>query len=170
MELDPETLEQFRRKLRYKVRYHLGGFCPDTEDVVQDSLARCLAALKDHKIQKPESLGAFLNGICNNVILEYQRRIWREPPADPAPENLSLVAPEADTLELQQEISSALAQLSERDSGLLRDFYLREMDKDEICRTTGLTDGQFRVALFRAKERFRKIYVQGLKRSGPGPH
>jgi len=160
MELDPETLEPYRRKLRCKVCYHLGGFCPDVEDVVQETLFRGIHAVREHKIQKPESLGAFLSGICNNVILEYQRKIWREGPGEP-PENESPVAPEAEALERQEEVAVVLAQMSDRDAALLRAFYLQEQDKDEICRATGLTDPQFRVALFRAKERFRKIYRGG---------
>ena len=168
MELDPETLEQYRRKLWYKVCYHLGGFCPDVEDVVQETLTRCMSALKEQKIHKPDSLGAFLSGICNNVILEYQRKVWREGPGEPAAENTSLVAPEAEAMELQEEVEAALARLSDRDGEILRAFYLQEKDKDEICRTMGLTDSQLRVALFRAKERFRKIYRGGRNNRPPG--
>jgi RNA polymerase sigma-70 factor (ECF subfamily) len=170
MDLDPQTLEHYRLKLRYKVYYHLGSFCPDVEDVVQESLVRFVNALREQRIQKPESAGAFLSGICNNVILEYQRRIWREGPGEAPAEAATLVAPEAEAMELQEEVSAALAQLSDRDSEILRAFYLQERDKEEICRSTGLTDSQFRVALFRAKERFRKIYRGGMKRQAPGPH
>lgn len=170
MELDPETLERYRLKLRYKVCYHLGGFCPDVDDVVQETLTRAVSAVKDHKILKPDSLGAFLSGTCNNVILEYQRKIWREGPGEAPAENTSLAAPEAEAWELREEVGRALAQLSERDGEILRAFYLQERDKNEICRTMGLSDAQFRVALFRAKERFRKIYQEGLKRPVSEPH
>jgi RNA polymerase sigma factor (sigma-70 family) len=170
MELNPETLEQYRQKLRYKVCYHLGGFCPDVEDVVQETLTRGVAALQQQKILKPDSLAAFLSGVCNNVILEYQRRLWREGPGDPVSETSSLVPPEAEAWERHEEVEAALAQLSERDGEILRGFYLLEKDKDQICQDTGLSDAQFRVALFRAKERFRKIYRAGLKRSASGPH
>ena len=83
---------------------------------------------------------------------------------------VTVVAPEAEALELHEQIATTLAQLSPRDGELLRAFYLQERDKDEICRDTGLSDTQFRVALFRAKERFRKIYLGGLKRSTSGQH
>jgi DNA-directed RNA polymerase specialized sigma24 family protein len=39
-QLAPEVLESYRVRLRYKVSYHLGGFCPDVEDIVQETLAR----------------------------------------------------------------------------------------------------------------------------------
>jgi RNA polymerase sigma-70 factor (ECF subfamily) len=171
MMLDPNTLEQYRRKLRYKVCYHMGSFCPDVEDVVQESLTRFLQALQDKKIRNPESAGAFLSGICNHVIQEYRRRQWREPLIDPdsPPPELS-TAPEADSVELRQAISIAMTQLSERDRDILRAFYLEEKNKEEICLAMGLSDGQFRVALFRAKARFRTIYHQMVKQKPPEEH
>lgn len=170
MELDPETLERYRQKLRYKAYYHLGGFCPDIDDVVQETLVRGVSAIQEQKIHKPDSVGAFLSGTCNNVILEYQRKMWREGPGEEPAENATLVAPEAEALELQEAVAAALVQLSERDEQILRAFYLQERDKEEICQALGLSDAQFRVALFRAKERFRKIYPLGVKRAVGGRH
>jgi len=168
MEFDDQSLERFRLRLRFKVRHHLGPFCPDNDDIVQETLTRCVIALRDNKIHKLESLGAFLSGVCNNVILEYQRRLWRQAPAEQAP--TPSVAPEADLLELREAVADALKQLSGRDCEVLRAFFLQEKDKDEICRSLGLSDNQFRVTLFRAKERFRKIYLQGVKHSASGEH
>ena len=170
MELDPESLVRYRQKLRYKVSYHLGGFCPDIDDVVQETLGRALSALKEQKVHNPDNLGAFLNGVCNKVILEYRRKIWREAPAEEPVENRATVGPEAELLELQQEVAMVLAELSDRDGDILRDFYLLEKDKEDICGERNLTDSQFRVVLFRAKDRFRKIYQGRMKRSASGPH
>ncbi len=161
MELDPRTLEGYRRRLRYKVCYHVGGFCPDVEDLVQETMTRFLEALRDNKIRNPERMGAFLSGTCNHVIAEYRRQIWRDAAAELPAQNAA-VAPEAASLEMSDEIAVALAQMSDRDCRLLRAFYRQEKDKDEICRAEGLHEGQLRVILFRAKERFRKIY-QGMK-------
>jgi RNA polymerase sigma-70 factor (ECF subfamily) len=163
MELDPETIERYRSKVRYKVCYHLGSFCQDVEDVVQETLARFLRAIQDGKVRNPESIGAFLSGICNNVVFEYRRRIWKEPSADPDAETPEgTVAPEAELLDLREAIDAALAQLPKRDREILRAFFLQEKNKDEICDSMGLSDVQFRVALFRAKDRFRKIYRHKL--------
>ena len=41
---------------------------------------------------------------------------------------------------------------------ILRSLYLEGKDKEDICREWGMTDAQFRVVLFRAKERFRRAY------------
>jgi RNA polymerase sigma factor (sigma-70 family) len=170
MEFDPRTLEGYRLKLRYKACYHLGSFCPDVDDIVQETLARFVTALRDKKVHNPESIGAFLSGICNNVIHEYWRRLWREAPPDSALPEHPAVPPASEAVELRQAVAAALAQMSDRDCELLRAFFLEEQDKDEICRRTGLSDSQFRVALFRAKERFRKIYRQEMKHKSPGVH
>jgi RNA polymerase sigma-70 factor (ECF subfamily) len=168
--LDPSTLERYRLKLRYKVSYHLGSACPDLDDVVQETMVRFLSALRTEKMRSPESTAAFLSGICNNVIHEYRRRLRREPlmDASAALERPSRLG--ADMLELRQVISMVMVQLAPKDGEILRAFFLEERDKDEICRAMGLSDAQFRVALFRAKERFREIYRENLKRNAANQH
>lgn len=163
--IELETIERYRLKLRYKVAYHLGGFCPDIEDIVQETLARFLRAREEDKIRNPDSMSAFLSGVCNNVIQEYRRRIWKEPSMET--ETLpgkGWVAPEAQAFEMREVISATLAELSSRDQEILRTFYLEEKEKEEICRSLHMTDSQFRVALFRAKDRFRHAYGHWVKR------
>jgi RNA polymerase sigma-70 factor (ECF subfamily) len=71
---------------------------------------------------------------------------------------------------VRQIIGVVMTQLSQRDQDLLRAFFLEERDKEEICRSMGLSDVQFRVALFRAKERFRTSYHKSVKRTAPEKH
>jgi RNA polymerase sigma-70 factor, ECF subfamily len=171
VEIDPDVLGRYRLKLRYKVCYHLGGSCPEVDDVVQETLIRFLRALREEKIRNPDSTAAFLSGICNNVIQEYRRRAWKEPLSDPDSGPAERAeAPEVDMFELRQAIVVAMTQLSQRDQDILRAFFLEERDKEEICRSMGCSDGQFRVALFRAKERFRRIYQGILKQKPPEGH
>jgi RNA polymerase sigma-70 factor, ECF subfamily len=169
--LDPGDLEKYRLKLRYKVCYHLGRSCPEVEDIVQETMVRFLSALQGEKMRNPESLAAFLSGICNNVIHEYKRRLWKEPVSDPdlAP-SIASADIGVDLAELRQGIGLVMVQLSPRDREILRAFYLEEKDKSEICRVIGLTQAQFRVTLFRAKERFREIYQQSVKRKAAKQH
>ena len=164
MKIDPAVLDRYRRKLRYKACYHLGSACPDVDDVVQETVTRFLRALRDDKIRNPESTAAFLSGICNNVIQEYRRRRWKEPSRD-SDSNLPERSErgEAEMLELRQAIALVMNHLSQRDQRILRAFYLEEEDKGEICSTMGLSDEQFRLALFRAKARFRKNYHETMK-------
>lgn len=170
MQIDQNTLENIRLKLSYKVRYHLGPFCPDIDDVVQETLSRILSAARDQRIRNPESLGAFASATCTNVIHEYRRGLWREVPAE-----LDVTRPDPsvsvmEQLEMQNLIASTLAELPERDRVLLRAFYLEEKTAEEITRDLSFTESAFRVALFRARERFRKISTGTLKSEARGTH
>jgi RNA polymerase sigma-70 factor (ECF subfamily) len=156
---DP-ALEHLRLKLRYKVLYHVGHNCPDAEDLVQETLTRFVRAEQQGHIRNNSAeFGAFVNGVCRNVILEYRRRMRREPLADPeVPLRDASVRPDAEIFEMRQAIDHGLAELAERDRMILRLLYLEGKDKEDICREWNMTDAQFRVVLFRAKERFRRAY------------
>jgi RNA polymerase sigma-70 factor (ECF subfamily) len=169
--LDPSTLARYRLRLRYKVSYHLGSSCPDVDDVVQETMVRFLSALKTEKMRSPESTAAFLSGICNNVVREYKRLQMKEPLSEPGAAAFERAqGPGVDVVELRQVISMVMVQLAPKDYEILRAFYLEERDKGEICRALGVSEVQFRVALFRAKEKFREIYRQTLKRNAAGQH
>ena len=157
--LSQPFIERLRLKLRYKVLYHLGHHCADVDDLVQETLARFFRAEQRGQIRNTEEFGAFINGVCRNVILEYRRRQRREPLADPeVPIPDSGVRPEAEVFEMRNAIDHSLDELAERDRAILRALYLEGREKDAICRQWGMTDAQFRVVLFRAKERFRRAY------------
>jgi RNA polymerase sigma-70 factor (ECF subfamily) len=49
------------------------------EDVCQDTFVRVWVALRSEQgIRQPERLGAFVNSVCNNVLLEHYRRASKE--------------------------------------------------------------------------------------------
>ncbi len=171
MDLSEPSIGRLRLKLRYKVLYHVGHNCADVDDLVQETLARFFRAEQRNTIRNTEESGAFVSGICRNVILEYRRRVRREPQIDPeAPIPDAGVRPEAEILEVRDAIDHSLKELAERDRAVLRSFYLEGKDKDQICRQWGMNDAQFRVVLFRAKERFRRAYGTEMKRSAGGAH
>lgn len=165
------TIERLRLKLRYKVLYHVGHNCADVDDIVQESIVRFLRAEQRSQIRNTEESGAFLNGVCRNVILEYRRRSRREPLADPEiPIPDAGSRPEAEIFELRDAIDSGLAELAERDRTILRSLYLEGKEKEDICKEWGMSDAQFRVVLFRAKERFRRVYGTEMKRTTADAH
>jgi len=171
MDLNEPSIDRLRLKLRYKVLYHVGHNCPDVDDLVQESLVRFFRAEQRNQIRNTEEFGAFLNGVCRNVILEYRRRSRREPLLDsemPIPDAGS--RPEAEIFELRDAIDNGLKELAERDRMILRSLYLEGRDKLDICKEWGMTDAQFRVVLFRAKERFRRAYSAEVKRTPAVEH
>lgn len=162
-----EDLEKLRPRVRFKVCHEVGFLCPDVEDIVQETLARFLAAKKERKIRDTAALGAFVNGICRNVISEYRRRSSRdEPMPETIPEPSRRAAEAADLFEMREAIARGLQQLSPRDRRILRAYYLEEKTKEEILKTTGMTDETFRSLLCRAKGRFRNIYLEQTQHGG----
>src|SRR5690348_12955002 len=115
MDFTEPTVDRLRLKLRYKVLYHVGHNCADVDDLVQESLARFFRAQQRQSIRNTEEFGAFLNGVCRNVILEYRRRMRREPIADPdVPVPDVGVRPDAEILEMRDSINHGLNELAER--------------------------------------------------------
>jgi RNA polymerase sigma-70 factor (ECF subfamily) len=162
--------EEFRSRVRFKVSYDVGFYCPDVDDLVQETMTRLMVAHRSGKILNPDAIGAFVNGICRNVVSEYRRKnLHNEPMPEVVPEPENRRIPEAEAFELRQAIAHGLDQLPDRDRKILREFYLEEKPRADIMRQMGLSDENFRVALFRAKERFRAIYLQHAKhRAGFG--
>lgn len=156
--------EKIEPRLRYKVGYELGFACPDIDDVVQESLKRFVDAARSEKLRDREAAGAFLNGICRNVILEYRRRLHRDGPMPEVEPDLPAKGiSHAGIYELREAIAVVMTQLAPRDATVLRAFYIEERSVEEILRLTGLSVANFRVVLFRAKEKFRRIYCSSVK-------
>ena len=110
IERSEPDLDRIRLKLRYKVLYHVGHNCADVDDLVQETLARYLRADQRNQIRNTGEFGAFINGVCRNVILEYRRRARREPLMDedqPIPD--TAIRPDAEILEMRDAIDSGLA-------------------------------------------------------------
>ena len=130
------------------------------EDLIQETFARVFAALRQEGgLHSPESLGAFVNSVCNNVLLEHYRGSGRESSLEDAPEpedtridlNRTLVSEEAKLL-----VREILGQMPERDQIVLRALFIEEKSKDQICRQLAVDRDYLRVLLHRAKIQFRE--------------
>ena len=139
------------------------------EDVRQETLTRVLVILRQGAgVERPERFGAFVNGVCNNVMRELCRLDGREEPWDENKEepidptvdlNAQLV-----NADMKREIKQVFAALPEKDRRVLQAIYLDEIDKAEVCRMFQVDAGYLRVLVYRAKVQFRDAY-----RGGDGP-
>jgi RNA polymerase sigma-70 factor (ECF subfamily) len=57
--------------------------------------------------------------------------------------------------------------MSERDRRLLREVFLEERDKDEVCRDFGVDREYLRVLLHRAKQAFKSLYLKNIDPDPP---
>lgn len=160
---DPETERHFvsyfseliRLKLRSRLRSaHL------IEEVRQETLLRVLTTLRRKDgLQHPERLGAFVNTVCNNVMLESIRAEGRTSPYpekgfDPVDKRID---PESElvTEERKKIAKDVLAGLPAKQRELLRMVFLEEEDKEQVCKKLNVDREYLRVLIHRAKESFR---------------
>jgi RNA polymerase sigma-70 factor (ECF subfamily) len=165
---DRPTQEHFTRyfsellliKLRGKLRsLHA------LDDVRQDVFMRALKALcSPPGLRDGRKLGAFVNGICNNVYREACRAGAR---TEALGEEHDAVADGADGIEqmlLSAEqrvrVRATLATLPPRDRELLQAMFFQDRDKDDLCREFGVDRNYLRVLLHRALQRFRAAYTE----------
>jgi RNA polymerase sigma-70 factor (ECF subfamily) len=172
---DPETERHFaayfseliRIKLRSKLR------SPQLiEDVRQETFLRVLNTLRRKDgLQHPERLGAFVNTVCNNVMMEAIRGESRTNPYptedfDPVDSRVDL---ESDfvTEERKKIVERVLEGLPQKQRDLLHLIFIQEKDKDEVCRMMKVDREYLRVLLYRAKDCFRTNYLKkGIAPSG----
>lgn len=159
--------ELIQLKLRSRLR------TPEAiEDVRQETFARVFDSLRRAgAIRQPERLGAFVNSICNNVLLEHYRSKSRDNADEPDPD---LPDPVTDVLgivasrQMQEKVRQILGDLSERDQRLIKAIFLDERDKDEVCQEFGVDRDYLRVLVHRAKQSFKSSYLKNIDRRPPG--
>ena len=139
----------------------------EVEDARQETFARVFTALrKPDGIREPERLGAFVNSVCNNVVLEYYRSSSQEATSDDEEAEANIPDPAISVVDviasrqMQSNVREILGQLQEKDRRLIKEVFLDERDKDEVCRDLGVDREYLRVLLHRAKKSFKSIYLK----------
>jgi RNA polymerase sigma-70 factor (ECF subfamily) len=152
----------FSKLIHIKAASRLGS--PESiDDVRQETFTRVLKALQDGKLLHPERLGPYVNSICKHVLQEHFRAGTRDGSFDPEEEkdypdeSVDLFAA-LSTKQTGEKVRQVLEQLPERDRRLLREVFLEERDKDDICRNFGVERDYLRVLLHRAKQSFKTLY------------
>jgi RNA polymerase sigma-70 factor (ECF subfamily) len=164
---DPETERHFTAYfgdlLSLKLRSRLRSTAL-AEDAKQETFVRVLTTLKTKGgLATPESLGAFVNSVCNNVLFELYRSGSRHTALDDEaeePEDVQAVSAEWTLMRAEERVRvrDALAGLPDKDKELLRLLFFEERDKDEVCRQMNVDRNYLRVLLHRAKLRFRERF------------
>jgi RNA polymerase sigma-70 factor (ECF subfamily) len=143
------------------------------DDVCQETFVRVFAVLrKEGGLRDPERLGAFVNSVCNNVLLETYRISSRvesldeegraEPPST-SPDALTIVS----ARQIREKVRGILLEMAPRDRSLLKAVFWEQRDRDEVCREFGVEREYLRVLLHRAKQQFKSEYVKRF--GGPLP-
>jgi RNA polymerase sigma-70 factor, ECF subfamily len=160
----------FGQLLVLKLRSRLASM-EAVEDVRQETFLRVLTLVRANEIREPGSLGAVVNSVCNNVLLEHYRGKSRTTSSiDALPED-GCVATEpigtgAESREAQLLVRRILSELPDRDRRLLQLVLLEERDKDAVCAELGLSRDYLRVLVHRAKQSFKSFYLKRFGEAG----
>jgi len=144
------------------------GNADEARDVVQEILARALAAIRTDRVPPGVPVEAFVYGIARHVITDVHRHRVRDgaPPIDPG----ALHAPGPSPLEAliqreeQEMVARALETLPAADRELLDRCFVRGERVAAIAAQLGEPAARIRKRKSRAMERLR----EGLQRSGSG--
>jgi RNA polymerase sigma-70 factor (ECF subfamily) len=163
----------FEQLLRIKLRARTLT-SDKVEDLRQETFIRVIAALRrEGGVRQPERFGAFVNSICNNVLLEYYRSSSRNQPMEDAhleiPDKVLDLEGMLITKQSSEHVRRILEGMPERDRGLLRAIFLEEKEKDAVCQEFGVDREYLRVLVHRAKDKFRILYAKDqVGIGGPG--
>ena len=146
-----------RMKLRSRVRSQ-----ELIDDICQETFLRVLSKLRNKGgVEHPERFGAFVNTVCEYVMLE---RFRTQTKTDPLPyAGFDTVDPNANTEsglvsdERKRIVEQVLRGLPANHRELLRMIFWEEKDKAEVCRHFNVDREYLRVLLHRAKSSFRSL-------------
>jgi RNA polymerase sigma-70 factor, ECF subfamily len=150
----------FHELLLIKLRRRVSS-AQAVEDVRQEVFARVLAKLGD--LRDGRKLGAFVNSICNHVLMEHYRdgkrseRNAQELTDEAGPDDIEGTYFAEETA---ARVRRVLSRLPERDQKILRAIFLDDGDKEEVCDRFGVDRSYLRVLLHRAKEKFRLEFAR----------
>jgi RNA polymerase sigma-70 factor (ECF subfamily) len=137
------------------------------DELKQEIFVRVFSVLRGKEgIRQASRLGAFVNSVCNNVLLEHYRSSSRTTPLQEDDEEVEIPDLKVDILgsvmsgETASRVRSVLDGLGERDRRLLKAVFLEEQDKDDVCRDFHVDRSYLRVLVHRAKQTFKSQFMR----------
>jgi len=136
------------------------------EDLKQETFIRVIAAVrKEGAMRQPDRFEAFVNAMCNNVVLEYYQALGKNQQIDEthqeSPDQILDLEGMMVSKQFSEHVRKILSALPARDRDLLRAVFFEEKDKDSVCREMGVDRNYLRVLLHRAKGKFKAVYEKG---------
>ncbi len=166
---EEELVRRYRRGVLAILR-GASGNAAEVDDLHQETFRIALEKIRKGDLREPEKLSGFICALARNLVIEHFRRVSSRRISGLA-EEAGVSSPEPDPLEdlLCAERAAIVRRVlsempSERDRRILLLFYIEEDEKEHICRELGLTSLHFNRVLFRARERYRELYLESTKR------
>jgi len=158
-EVEHHFVTYFGELLLIKLRRSLRCYTA-IEDVRQETFLRVFRVLRRRGgLMSPEKLGAFVNGVCNNILSEHYRASARLTPLPQPEAEAQATGPDPEAGMVSEESKRCVRQLLDKlppkDRRILHLIFIEEREKDEVCQLCQVNRSYLRVLLHRAKNRFR---------------
>ncbi len=168
---ETEMVERYSRGLRFLLRRKTRDTTL-SEDFLQETWAIALVKIRDNGLDNPERLAGYLCGIANNLALGERRRVNRQRTSVNS-EIVALIPDESSNpfrhvsrAEVCKQVRGLLENLTkERDREILERFYVREEDKESICKRLDVDGIHFNRVLYRARQRLKSVIEAADRRS-----
>lgn len=170
---EDELVERYRRGVGIILRANSRDPAA-VDDLFQETFRIALEKIRAGDVREPAKLSGFICSLARNLVIDHFRRVAARRTSGDL-KLAEVASPRHDPLEelLRTErgtiVNRVLGEMaSERDRQILFRFYVAEDEKDAICRDLELSSLHFNRVLFRARERYRDLYLETAKsRSKP---
>lgn len=154
------TAKRLRPRLTALATRICGADCAD--DAVQDTFLR-LWDMRD-RLDEYRSLDAFATVVCRNVSLDSVRarrpQTSLEDAADLAASRATAADAAIETADAELTMEHVMAMLSPGQRAVLELRHVEGLEIDEIARVTASTEAAVRVALCRARQRVKTLFLK----------
>ncbi len=164
---ESEMVERYNRGMLFMLR-HRSKNQTLAEDISQETWRVVLQKIRAGDLNDPTKLSAFIVQTAKNQLLmhyrsSHQTKITLEDRADETVDNADQPQQVLEKYNLAQVVKKLVAELkTPRDRELIMRFYIQEEDKHSICKDFDLTELHFNRVLFRARQRFKELWVEHI--------
>ena len=160
----PAELGRLRDGVLALLRHELGNSIL-AEDLCNETFRIVLERLRERPLEEPDKLASYLAQTARNLA-HTSKRVVRRQKTDTGQQSTieSLGDPAPDPAEsshadmLARAVRRLLAEIpNTRDREILVRTYLRDEDREEICRALGIDESHYRRVVSRARSRFREL-------------
>lgn len=133
------------------------------EDIAQETLARAHAHIRELDLRRP---WGWLRTTAYNLMVDRKRKEARAVVVDR--QNVPEASEDFPDIEELAVVSNTLSALPERYRHVLREYYLRDRDPQEISARMNISRSAFKQLVHRARQRFRAEYLRQGGEKGRG--
>ncbi|MBS1706415.1 MAG: sigma-70 family RNA polymerase sigma factor [Armatimonadetes bacterium] len=158
---DGAAFDQLYQRYSDRVFQIARGILPtsdDADDVTLEVFSSIYRNLV--RFDRRSKFSTWLFRITVNRAIQHGRTLSRRKREQPIELASEVVAPVAESRDDFTDIDTALGQLGPEDRAVLTLFYWQNLDLAEVGQALGCSANAAKTRLFRARERFRKIYEE----------